>query len=758
MARIDIADRPGDTVTTPLSRPIHPVNSARGSNPPRSTVHTNGSTPLRKSGDATAVTGSSGRARVDMSTVAASATPPLLKRNPATTPNVMSPFLQSQRNLAANSTSSAPSTPSLSGPPVRSASPDSASKGSPFYRGNVPPNVTIRSPTGSRAKVRESSDNASSPLQGSVSMLHSSATLPSLTSVVGANRPQSNGRLSPVRGHARSATVQKAPTAATLHATPAQARMADVTSPALTGGQSSRTAVSPGASVSRPPSPIRPGSPTHSQARVAPLLGTNVRGQPQSSPFQRHSGSGLADESPRVPKSSTMAALCQEEPQRRSHPPRPQMQASMTASLNPAARRASVSSTPMSAELPASQSRTCDSLSMEHATTTIPRSAATSAGRPTLPQWPKSETLHSASAKATLMTLGNDAGASVLAPLANRDGLPSTSASTAWSTPPPALLSPTSETSSSNIYTDGQNAAGLEYATLRVERKIADLEITNKSLMAINSGLEVTKHRQQRELRDLRKRLRDGRGLSPGSVDREDASRAGRRPFTSAAQDDATLGSDDDDADDDSLSDLGALPPREDPELEAAHQRCKALIDAMLDQARTAILSSAPADVREGSGVKVLSVGEVREIEEADRLEEEGGMELSRSFLPLQSAADSHDVSFATDTADDSTQVTLPATPEQLNSPRSMGQGRSVEVRAAEVPDAASGQNAANHEEAPAVPFSAEGLVMPDRAIETSSSACTGVDYDEDHPIADNVPPTLSVGVSDTDIGSISVD
>jgi hypothetical protein len=45
--------------------------------------------------------------------------------------------------------------------------------------------------------------------------------------------------------------------------------------------------------------------------------------------------------------------------------------------------------------------------------------------------------------------------------------------------------------------------------------KIEDLEITNRSLLAINATLEATKHRQANEIRDLRRKLRESRLVLP---------------------------------------------------------------------------------------------------------------------------------------------------------------------------------------------------------------------------------------------------
>ncbi|KIY50410.1 hypothetical protein FISHEDRAFT_57262 [Fistulina hepatica ATCC 64428] len=52
-------------------------------------------------------------------------------------------------------------------------------------------------------------------------------------------------------------------------------------------------------------------------------------------------------------------------------------------------------------------------------------------------------------------------------------------------------------------------------AEAKVNRKIADLEITNQSLMAINASLETTRFQQAKELRDLRRKLRESRLMLP---------------------------------------------------------------------------------------------------------------------------------------------------------------------------------------------------------------------------------------------------
>ncbi|EPQ26956.1 uncharacterized protein PFL1_05591 [Pseudozyma flocculosa PF-1] len=172
------------------------------------------------------------------------------------------------------------------------------------------------------------------------------------------------------------------------------------------------------------------------------------------------------------------------------------------------------------------------------------------------------------------------------------------------------LRSPTSEVSSISA------AVLAEAEGARNNRKLLDLEITNKSLMAINAALEATKLKQAREIRELKRRLREGRGATMG-------------PDEIAAQLASSLSDDDDegdyfeDADDDG---------EEDAELEAAHQRCKTLIDSMVSRARQAILSKYVHEDA-GLGGKVLHPLELEQMrreaegERADEQDEEADLE-----------------------------------------------------------------------------------------------------------------------------------
>ncbi|WFD35358.1 hypothetical protein MCUN1_002212 [Malassezia cuniculi] len=140
------------------------------------------------------------------------------------------------------------------------------------------------------------------------------------------------------------------------------------------------------------------------------------------------------------------------------------------------------------------------------------------------------------------------------------------------------------------------------------ERKLLDLEITNKSLLSINATLEATKLRQSREIRSLRQKLVHGRFASTHSEDVSisfDSSNAGTGDDDSfAASGDGTDVTDDDDAPVD-FAIIDKLA-QQDVELEKAHVRCRNMISYMIEEARTAMLTR-PETV----GGKVLHASEL---------------------------------------------------------------------------------------------------------------------------------------------------
>ena len=142
-----------------------------------------------------------------------------------------------------------------------------------------------------------------------------------------------------------------------------------------------------------------------------------------------------------------------------------------------------------------------------------------------------------------------------------------------------------------------------EASDAKKARKMMDLEITNRSLLAINSGLEVAKLQQAREIRELKRRVREGRGPSM---------RGSALPASLAVEGDV------EDEEEDLEDEDTDFTPREDPELEALHQRCKGLIDHMIVQCRDAILYKYEF-AKEGVGGKVLHPVELELMEQERR-------------------------------------------------------------------------------------------------------------------------------------------
>ena len=112
--------------------------------------------------------------------------------------------------------------------------------------------------------------------------------------------------------------------------------------------------------------------------------------------------------------------------------------------------------------------------------------------------------------------------------------------------------------------------------------QIEDLEITNRSLMVINASLEAAKHRQAKEIRDLRRKLRESHLILPPKA---------YRLVTSDAFLDADVDGDDDedeDADDVGTLDIGKIK-------DEGFKRCLTLLETLLDDGRRA-LAAKPED------------------------------------------------------------------------------------------------------------------------------------------------------------------
>ncbi|KAF5388512.1 hypothetical protein D9757_004715 [Collybiopsis confluens] len=128
----------------------------------------------------------------------------------------------------------------------------------------------------------------------------------------------------------------------------------------------------------------------------------------------------------------------------------------------------------------------------------------------------------------------------------------------------------------------------------KVNRKIADLEITNRSLLAINSSLEATKHRQAKEIRDLRRKLRESRLILPP------------RTYRAVTSDDNNAKVQDDDDDDDDEEE------EDNVEEDQTYMRIRLRLDEMIESAKIA-LATKPGDYTDVKGsAKVLNEQEVR--------------------------------------------------------------------------------------------------------------------------------------------------
>ncbi|KAJ3772411.1 hypothetical protein FB446DRAFT_736610 [Lentinula raphanica] len=153
------------------------------------------------------------------------------------------------------------------------------------------------------------------------------------------------------------------------------------------------------------------------------------------------------------------------------------------------------------------------------------------------------------------------------------------------------LLSPTDDDDNQSEDKKARNEA-------KVNRKIADLEITNRSLLAINSTLEATKHRQAKEIRELRRKLRESRLILPPRT---------YRAVTSKDTEALHLLEDDEDDDDeeDNEEDVGGE--------DQAYLRIRMRLDEMIQSGQKALLTN-PTDFAEMKGsAKVLSEEEVRD-------------------------------------------------------------------------------------------------------------------------------------------------
>ncbi|KAF9650270.1 hypothetical protein BDM02DRAFT_3185488 [Thelephora ganbajun] len=151
-------------------------------------------------------------------------------------------------------------------------------------------------------------------------------------------------------------------------------------------------------------------------------------------------------------------------------------------------------------------------------------------------------------------------------------------------------------------------------------RKIEDLEITNRSLMVINASLEAAKHRQAKEIRDLRRKLRESRLILPPKAYR--LVTFGQTGNTSLDTD--PDGDDDGDDEDDDTDEIGILDVEKIND--EGFKRCWNLLESLLENGRQA-LAAKPEDfeVAPSSATKVLHAEELRSEADPDERDRHDG-------------------------------------------------------------------------------------------------------------------------------------
>lgn len=124
--------------------------------------------------------------------------------------------------------------------------------------------------------------------------------------------------------------------------------------------------------------------------------------------------------------------------------------------------------------------------------------------------------------------------------------------------------------------------------------QIADLEITNRSLLAINATLEATKHRQAREIRELKRKLRESRLILPPRA----------YLAVKSSLDPAEVADDEEDVDEEEQD--------VEDDKDESYERIKLLVDNLLKSGQRALEKHAKDFSESGKGgAKVLTAEEV---------------------------------------------------------------------------------------------------------------------------------------------------
>jgi hypothetical protein len=146
------------------------------------------------------------------------------------------------------------------------------------------------------------------------------------------------------------------------------------------------------------------------------------------------------------------------------------------------------------------------------------------------------------------------------------------------------------------------------FLTLVCPCKMADLEITNRSLLAINSSLETAKHRQAKEIRELRRKLRESRLILPP------------RAYRAVSHHNEVGDDEEDEEDKEALA--SAVEGQDGDE---TYRRVKVMVETLLELGKRA-LQTTPADFVGNSkgSAKVLSAEEVRDLVSGEKDTETG--------------------------------------------------------------------------------------------------------------------------------------
>ncbi|KAJ1302510.1 hypothetical protein OPQ81_002829 [Rhizoctonia solani] len=162
----------------------------------------------------------------------------------------------------------------------------------------------------------------------------------------------------------------------------------------------------------------------------------------------------------------------------------------------------------------------------------------------------------------------------------------------------------------------------------RSNRKIADLEISNKSLLAINASLESTKARQAKEIRDLRRKLRESRLVLPPST------------YLALEQKDPLETKDSFDEDDEDSDDNDVTQSQADE----TFNRVRGLLDRMIQGGKEALEAKPPIPEEKDDAKKPIRVLDVDELQQyADRQEDESTESRATETESLTDLAESID-------------------------------------------------------------------------------------------------------------------